>query len=134
MRLTDGSLIDNHGFVYTRNANGSVTSRVANSDQLSQSGIKLDFDNISTANARQSANPRNQNEQLAFDHVRSNPSAGSTLPGLNRDARFTSAGFEKMTQSVPGPNGKNINIHYQYDPSTGRVVDIKVNSPLVNSQ
>ena len=131
--MTDGSLIDNHGFVYTRNANGSVTSRVATQDQLAQSGIQLDFDNISTANARQSAIPRNPAERSAFNHVKANPKGG-TLITTNNDARFKSNGFEKRRQSVPGPNGRNIDIHYQYNPKTGQVVDVKVNSSMENSQ
>lgn len=137
-RLSDGSLIDNHGFVCTRIANGSVTSRVANQDQLSLSGVRLDYDNISTANARQSATPRNQNEQLAFDCVRANPqiaSAQGLIARLNsNDARFSANGFEKFHQSVPGPNGQNISVQYQFNPTTGRIADMKVTSSLSHAQ
>ncbi len=134
--LSDGSLIDNHGFVYTRNANGSVTSRVATQDQLAQSGVRLDFDNISTAkvnsNPPQSASPRNPAEQSAFEYIRANAQSGKIL--TSSDPRFKSNGFEKRSQSVPGPNGRNIEIHYQYNPTTGKIADIKVTSSIKNSQ
>ena len=133
IQLNNGSIIDNHGFVYTRNPNGSVTSRVANEDQLVQSGARLDFDNISTATSSQSAIPRNLNEQSAVDKVLVNTQNGSNITS-GADARFASGGYLKQTQSIPGPNGSNISVHYQYNASTGSVVDVKIVTPIEYSQ
>jgi len=132
-QLSDGSIIDDHGFVYTRNANGSVTSRVATADQLADSGVRIDFDNLSTANLNgnppQSATPRNQVEADAFDRVRANLESGSPL-NLGNDARFSENDFVKRSLTVQGPSGRNFQIHYQYNPTTGQLVDLKGLHPL----
>lgn len=80
-KMSDGSIAENYGYVYNRNDNG----RVASQGPLSESGITLDFVSISTENARQSAMPRNQNEQLAFYSVNANPQGGPN----GRKSRFT---------------------------------------------
>ena len=133
--LPNGAIIDNQGFVYVRNADGTSSSRLATSAEISQSGIQLDLVRISTANPGanppQSATPRNSMEQNAFQQVRANPQLGRNL-GLNTDIRFV--GFEKMHQSIPGTNGRNVAIHYQYNPSTGQVLDLKVVSPIRNAE
>ena len=128
-QLSDGSIIDDHGFVYKRNANGSITSRVATSEQLSQSGIRLDYDNISRAKPHQSRNARNLAEQTFLDEVVSNPRAG-TNPELIADARFPqSQRWQKLEQVHRLPNGDTINVHYQYNNRTGQVVDTKFANP-----
>ena len=123
--------------MYTRNANGSVTSRVATADQLAESGVRIDFDNLSTAKLTatppQSATPRNQVEADAFDHVRASPEGGMALD-LGDDARFSENGFLKRFLPFTGPSGRNFQIHYQYNPTTGQVVDIKTASPIRNSE
>ena len=117
--------------MYTRNANGSVTSRVATADQLAESGVRIDFDNLSTA--KLTATPRNQVEADAFDHVRANPEGGMALT-LGDDARFSENGFLKRSLPFTGPSGRKFQIHYQYNPTTGQVVDIKTASPIRNSE
>ncbi|KZL25876.1 hypothetical protein PsWM33_01607 [Pseudovibrio sp. WM33] len=135
--LANGDIIDNHGFVYSRNADSTTSSRVATTAEIQQSGTKIDYDGISTANPKvnppQSATPRNTAEQTAFAAVMKNPNGGKAIT-KGMDERFTSGGYQKMELKVPGPNGKNIAIHYQYNPALGKVVDLKVTSPMKNSQ
>ena len=131
--MPNGNMIDDHGFVYSKKTDGSVSSRVANADEISSSGIQLDYKTISTANPNktppQSATPRNQAERNAFDHVKANPEKGKPIT-RELDTRFTSGGFQKLEQKITGPSGKNISIHYQYNSVTRKVVDVKVVSPI----
>lgn len=90
----------------------------------------VDYDNISTAGPGQSAIPRDLNEQTLFNGVRSNPSSGRPLPGLNNDPRFQgSDGFQKMEMTHRLPDGTNVTVHYQYNSNTGLPYDIKVVTP-----
>lgn len=90
----------------------------------------VDYDTISTAGPSQSAIPRDLNEQALFNGVRSSPSSGRPLPGLNNDPRFqASDGFQKMEMTHRLPDGKNVTVHYQYNLNTGLPYDIKVVTP-----
>ena len=90
---------------------------------------------ISTANKakNQSSSPRDLNEKLAFESVKSNPKQGKNLIGMNNDPRFPhSAGFQKMEAKFKLSNGETITIHYQYNSVTNRTYDVKVTSPQRN--
>lgn len=90
----------------------------------------VDYDTISTAGPRQSAIPRDLNEQALFNEVQSSPSSGRSLPGQNNDSRFqASDGFQKMEMTHRLPDGTNITVHYQYNSNTGLPYDIKVVTP-----
>ncbi|OJG93137.1 hypothetical protein RV15_GL001169 [Enterococcus silesiacus] len=61
-------------------------------------------------------------EELAMEEVLSNPGAGTILIGKNTDPRWPAAdGWEKRAKNV---NGKEI--HYEYNPKTGQVDDVKI--------
>ncbi|SNY66527.1 filamentous hemagglutinin [Enterobacter sp. CC120223-11] len=86
---------------------------------------------ISTAKpGKQSAMPRDLNEQIVWKHVQENPAAGEVLPGMNNDPRFpTSAGFQKMQVVQKNSKGESITIHYQYNSTTGKAYDMKIDTP-----
>ena len=108
--------------------NGWLLKGNATNTGLPRNGV--DYDTISTAGHRQSAIPRDLNEQALFNGVRSNPSSGRILPGMNNDTRFlASDGFQKMEMTHRLPNGSNVTVHYQYNSNTGLAYDIKVVTP-----
>lgn len=86
---------------------------------------------ISTAKpGKQSAMPGDLNEQIVWKHVQENPAAGEVLPGMNNDSRFpTSAGFQKMQVVQKNSKGESITIHYQYNSTTGKAYDMKIDTP-----
>ncbi|MCM5696656.1 hemagglutinin repeat-containing protein [Leclercia sp. LTM01] len=86
---------------------------------------------ISTAKpGKQSAVPRDLNEQIVWKHVQENPAAGEKLLGMNNDPRFpASAGFQKMQAVQKNAKGESITIHYQYNSTTGKAYDIKIDTP-----
>ncbi|MGY3945330.1 hemagglutinin repeat-containing protein [Aeromonas tecta] len=89
---------------------------------------------ISTAKKGQSTQPRDLNEQVLWNNIKESPSGGVKFSDmgldLNGDVRFPkSAGFEKMTMSHELPNGKKIEVHYQYNTVTGKAYDMKIVSP-----
>ncbi len=91
---------------------------------------------ISTAKpGKQSAIPRDLNEQIVWKQVQENPAAGEKLLGMNNDPRFpASAGFQKMQVVQKNAKGESITIHYQYNSTTGKAYDMKVDTPQrVNS-
>uniref|UniRef100_UPI001925E173 VENN motif pre-toxin domain-containing protein n=1 Tax=Cedecea sulfonylureivorans TaxID=3051154 RepID=UPI001925E173 len=86
---------------------------------------------ISTAKpGKQSAIPRDLNEQIVWKQVQENPAKGEILPGMNNDPRFpASAGFQKMQVVQKNAKGESITIHYQYNSTTGKAYDIKIDTP-----
>ena len=82
---------------------------------------------ISTANVNQSIILSDLREQLFWKEVASNPSKGKGLIGMNNDPRFPeSAGFQKMTVNRKFTDGKQIEIHYQYNRHTDKAYDMKI--------
>lgn len=66
--------------------------------------------------------PETLEEKLAMEEAMSNPENGKTLDGLNTDPRWpASEGWEKKVQNVNGHE-----IHYQYNPRTGAIDDVKL--------
>ena len=86
---------------------------------------------ISTAKpGKQFTAPRDLNEQIVWKQVQENPAAGEKLLGMNNDPRFpTSAGFQKMQVVQKNAKGESITIHYQYNSTTGKAYDIKIDTP-----
>jgi filamentous hemagglutinin len=86
---------------------------------------------ISTAKpGKQSAIPRDLNEQIVWNQVKENPAAGEKLLGMNNDPRFpVSAGFQKMQVVQKNAKGESITIHYQYNSATGKAYDMKIDTP-----
>ncbi len=85
---------------------------------------------ITTAKGIQNPFPRDLNEKVLWNRVKANPSAGYPLTGLNSDPKFpTSAGFQKMSVNHTLPDGRNIEIHYQYNSLTNKAYDMKVITP-----
>ncbi|MFU9138211.1 hemagglutinin repeat-containing protein [Erwinia tasmaniensis] len=79
---------------------------------------------------KQSAIPRDLNEQIVWKQVQENPAAGEKLLGMNNDPRFpASAGFQKMQVVQKNSKGESITIHYQYNSTTGKAYDIKIDTP-----
>ena len=66
--------------------------------------------------------PENLKEELGMEEVISNPENGMELEGKNTDKRWPAdKGWEKWVQNVNG-----IEIHYEYNPLTGEVDDVKI--------
>ena len=66
--------------------------------------------------------PANLNEKLAMEEAMTNPESGMSLEGKNTDPRWTAEeGWEKWAQNVNGNE-----IHYQYNPLTGEIDDVKI--------
>ncbi|WP_404685006.1 hemagglutinin repeat-containing protein [Raoultella terrigena] len=86
---------------------------------------------ISTAKpGKQSAVPRDLNEQIVWKQVQENPAAGEKLIGMNNDPRFpASAGFQKMQVVQKNARGESITVHYQYNSTTGKAYDMKIDTP-----
>ncbi|UCB33322.1 Pre-toxin domain with VENN motif protein (plasmid) [Duffyella gerundensis] len=86
---------------------------------------------ISTAKpGKQSAVPRDLNEQIVLKQVQENPAAGEKLIGMNNDPRFpASAGFQKMQVVQKNAKGESITVHYQYNFTTGKAYDMKIDTP-----
>jgi filamentous hemagglutinin len=86
---------------------------------------------ISTAKpGKQFAQPRDLNEQVIWNQVQENPTLGEILPGMNNDPRFpVSAGFQKMQVVQKNAKGESITIHYQYNSTTGKAYDMKIDTP-----
>jgi filamentous hemagglutinin len=65
-----------------------------------------------------------------WKQVQENPAAGEKLLGMNNDPRFpASAGFQKMQVVQKNAKGESITIHYQYNSTTGKAHDIKIDTP-----
>ncbi|CAG75031.1 hypothetical protein ECA2129 [Pectobacterium atrosepticum SCRI1043] len=61
-------------------------------------------ESVSTAKGIQNPFPRDLNEQVLWNGVKANPSAGYPLTGLNNDPKFpSSAGFQKMSVNHTHP-------------------------------
>lgn len=86
---------------------------------------------ISTAKpGKQSTIPRDLNEQIVWKQVQENPAAGEKLIGMNNDPRFpASAGFQKMQVVQKNAKGESITIHYQFNSTTGKAYDMKIDTP-----
>lgn len=86
---------------------------------------------ISTAKpGKQFTAPRDLNEQIVWKQVQENPAAGEKLLGMNNDPRFpASAGFQKMQLVQKNAKGESITIHYQYNSTTGKAYDMKIDTP-----
>lgn len=86
---------------------------------------------ITTAKGIQNPFPRDLNEKIVWNQVRSNPaSAGEPLKGMNKDLRFpTSAGFQKMEAKQKLSDGSTITVHYQYNSYTDKAYDMKITTP-----
>ncbi|WP_413481196.1 hemagglutinin repeat-containing protein [Serratia proteamaculans] len=90
---------------------------------------------ISTAKpGKQFTTPRDLNEQVLWNQIEKNPSSGVKFSDkgmdLNTDPRFPkSSGFEKMTVNHELPDGRNIEIHYQYNSVTNKAYDMKIITP-----
>lgn len=83
----------------------------------------------STTKPSQSAQPRDLNEQLVWDRVKSDPSSGQDL-GLAGDSRFPrDEGWSKRQITPDLPDGSSITIHYQYNSNTGKPYDMKITTP-----
>ncbi|MDM3280539.1 hemagglutinin repeat-containing protein [Citrobacter sp. Ce104] len=89
---------------------------------------------ITTAKGIQNPFPRDLNEKIVWNQVRTNPaSAGEPLKGMNKDPRFpTSAGFQKMEAKQKLADGSTITVHYQYNSFTGKAYDMKITTPQRN--
>lgn len=98
---------------------------------VDQQKLIKNAESISTAKpGKQSAIPRDLNEQTFWKQVESNPSQGGKLDGLNNDPRFpVEAGFQKMESTHRLPDGSTISIHYQYNSNTGKAYDMKITTP-----
>ena len=73
-------------------------------------------------NSKGGHQPSNLKEQLAVEEAMSNPAAGRELKGLNNDPRWPkSEGWIKMAQNING-----VEVHYEYNPKTGLIDDIKI--------
>lgn len=89
---------------------------------------------VSTAKPGQATAPRDLNEQVVWNQVKTDPAAGRRLDGMNNDARFpTSAGFQKMEATHRLPDGSAVTIHYQYNKKTGKAYDMKIVTPQPNA-
>ncbi|UXY10997.1 VENN motif pre-toxin domain-containing protein [Kosakonia sp. ML.JS2a] len=89
---------------------------------------------ITTAKGIQNPFPRDLNEKIVWNQVRTNPaSAGEPLKGMNKDLRFpTSAGFQKMEAKQKLSDGSTITVHYQYNSFTDKAYDMKITTPQRN--
>ncbi|WP_200885543.1 hypothetical protein [Xenorhabdus nematophila] len=88
---------------------------------------------ITTAKGIQNPFPRDLNEKIVWNSVRSNPLDGQPLKGMNKDPRFpTSVGFQKMEAKQKLSDGSSITIHYQYNSHTGKAYDMKITTPQRN--
>ncbi|MCA6222770.1 hypothetical protein [Photorhabdus antumapuensis] len=113
-----------------------------NTDNLSKKEVNSVYnqqliknaETISTAKpGQQFTTPRDLNEQILWNQVKTNPSKGQTLPRMNNAPRFPeSAGFQKMQVNHQLPDGSNITIHYQYNSITGKAYDMKITTPQRN--
>lgn len=78
---------------------------------------------ITTAKGIQNPFPRDLNEKILWNGIKANPSAGYPLTGLNSDPKFpSSAGFQKMSVNHTLPDGRNIEVHYQYNSLTNKLM------------
>jgi len=105
---------------------GSSSQGIASGTTDAEAGGWQSPENISTANPGQATSPRDLNEQILWNQIIDDPAAGEILP-LSSDSRF--AGWNKMQVSQTLPDGENITIHYQYDPNSGQVADMKIVTP-----
>ena len=66
--------------------------------------------------------PHDLKEQLAMEEVIRNPTAGRELVGKNTDPRWPSSeGWKKYSQNING-----VEVHYNYNPLTGAIDDVKI--------
>ena len=66
--------------------------------------------------------PANLEEKLAMEEAMTNPQKGRELKGLNTDPRWPAEeGWKKWSQNVNGHE-----IHYEYNPLTGEIDDVKL--------
>ena len=66
--------------------------------------------------------PANLNEKLSMEEAMTNPENGMKLEGKNTDPRWPAEeGWEKWSQNVNGNE-----IHYEYNPLTGEIDDVKI--------
>ncbi|WP_175484878.1 PKD domain-containing protein [Jannaschia pohangensis] len=82
---------------------------------------------ISTANPDQWTEPQTLREQMAMETALNSPASGRVLLRMNNDPRFAASdGWQKMQLTVRGGNGSTATVHYQWNPGTGTVADIKI--------
>jgi len=116
------------------NAVDSIETPNINSVDDTVMDIEEIRDSISTANSAkgQVAQPRNLEEGLVVQEVLADPEIGKPLD-LNNDPLFhKDDGFIKMSYSHKLPDETSITVHYQYNKDTGKVYDIKFDSPEPN--
>ncbi|MDR6633751.1 hypothetical protein J2X72_002551 [Phyllobacterium sp. 1468] len=90
-------------------------------------GHKIDYDKVSTAKPYEATEPRNLEEQVLWNEVIRDPGAGKLLNGLNNDPRFpVENGWQKMYVTHRKPDGKVLEVHYQFNFYTGKAYDIKL--------
>jgi hypothetical protein len=94
---------------------------------------------ISTAKDYQSKEPRTLHEQLTIEEVKANPEIGEKITDgngkiLNNDPLFHEQdGFIKMKYTHRLDKDIDpIQIHYQYHQESGKVYDIKIETPKPN--
>jgi len=69
------------------------------------------------------------NEQILWNQVVKNPKSGKNLDDANNDPRFPiSNGWQKLKANHTLPDGKKVEIHYQYNSKTDKAYDIKITS------
>ncbi|MDN5089595.1 hemagglutinin repeat-containing protein [Aliarcobacter butzleri] len=92
--------------------------------------IDNEYSKISTAKSYQSNIPRDLKEQILWKDVVENPSSGSLMKIDIKDPRFRPEdGWEKKYKTHTLPDGRTIEIHYQYNKLVDKAYDIKMNSP-----
>lgn len=87
----------------------------------------------STANGYDRWLPTTPNEKIAEMEVKANPEGGKKLPFAMKDPRWPAAdGWQKMQRTLPtdvrseGLSSDGITVHYNYNPATGDVQDVKI--------
>ena len=92
-----------------------------------------DYEAHSTAKPYQATAPRDLNEQKLWEQVESNPSDGIPLPRRNDDPTYPiNEGWQKMKMTKTLSDGRRIEMHYQYNFSTNKAYDIKIDTPKSN--
>ncbi|WP_323588156.1 hypothetical protein [Aliarcobacter butzleri] len=93
--------------------------------------IDIKYSNISTAKSYQSNIPRTLKEEMLWKEVVANPSSGKEImKDKIKDPRFKPEdGWQKMSKTHKLPDGRKIEIHYQYNKLVDKAYDIKLDSP-----
>ncbi|MEQ0233401.1 hypothetical protein ABLV29_10735, partial [Klebsiella sp. CN_Kp116] len=128
---TKGALV---GMIMELVGGGSSSSSPVSRLTREQQQLIKNAEYITTAKGIQNPFPRDLNEKIVWNQVRTNPaSAGEPLKGMNKAPRFpTSAGFQKMEAKQKLSDGSTITIHYQYNSFTVKAYDMKITTPQRN--